>query len=52
MLAATGGFVLIRDGVLRSYDPYVGFEPSPEHVEGEEQERLGTLRFLQPAYWL
>jgi hypothetical protein len=25
---------------------------APEHVEGEEQERLGTLRFLQPAYWL
>jgi hypothetical protein len=36
MLAAIGGFVLIRDGVLKSYDPYVGFEPNPERVEGEE----------------
>jgi hypothetical protein len=30
MLAATGGFVLTRDDVLRSNNPSVGFEPSPQ----------------------
>jgi hypothetical protein len=35
MLVAVGGFVLVQDGVLRSNDPYVGFEPSPRAYRGE-----------------
>jgi hypothetical protein len=48
MLVAAGGFILVRDGVLRSNDLYVGFEQAPDHVEGEEKERLGTPGFCNP----
>jgi hypothetical protein len=46
MLVAARGFILIRDGVLRSECP-LGWLlcQAPEHVEGNEQERLGTLGF-------
>jgi hypothetical protein len=52
MLAATGGFVLIRDGVFRSYDPYVGFEPSPRACQGGGTGNTWDPHVLQPVYWL
>jgi hypothetical protein len=45
MLVVTGGFVLIRDDILRSNDLWVGFEPSPRACRGGEQEKIVTLRF-------
>jgi hypothetical protein len=49
MLETTGGFVLIRGGVLRSYSLMLALSQGPERVEGEEQERLETPRFCNPC---
>jgi hypothetical protein len=52
MLAATEGFIRIRDDVLRSNDPYVGFEPSPRACRGGGVEENYDPQVLQPMYWL
>jgi hypothetical protein len=38
----------MRDDVLKSNDPYVGFEPSPQTCRGGGAEDLLTLRSYNP----
>jgi hypothetical protein len=45
---AAGGFVLVKAGVLRSYNLYVGFSQAPEHVEGKGRRRVRTPRSCDP----
>jgi hypothetical protein len=45
---AAGGFVLVKAGVLRSYDLLVGFSQAPEHVEGKGQRRVRTPKSCDP----
>jgi hypothetical protein len=52
MLAATGGFVLTRDDVLRSNNPSVGFEPSPQACRGGRVGEDCNPQVLQPMCWL
>jgi hypothetical protein len=52
MLAASEGFILIRDDVLRLNNPYVGIEPSPRACRGGGVEENYDPQVLQPMYWL
>jgi hypothetical protein len=52
-ITTTEGFVLIRGSLLRSQDPYVGFEPSPQAFEGGgSKQKICDSQVLQPMYWL
>jgi hypothetical protein len=48
MLGVVGGFILIRDGVLKSNDPRLALSQAPERVEGEEQGKTWDPQVLQP----
>jgi hypothetical protein len=43
---AAGGFILVKDGVLRFGPPRSC--QAPEHIEGKEQDRFGPPRSCDP----